>query len=535
MNRRKFVRTVAQGSAALALAPSLLAQQPTTPYPIYPTDCSPPAHGAPKKKVFNTSQSVQPRKSVWDLSSGELDRLRTAYQALRDLTVSNPNDPRGWMQQANVHCYNCSGGFDPSNVEIHGSWWFLPWHRCYLYVHEQILASLINDPTFRLAYWDWDTYPQHATLPPPFYPSGQPLYDVYRGVDATAVIPARITGPAHMSIVMGTQSTAAFMGQLSDPPNDQYFPGAMENNPHGPVHIWTGYPGKPGAPNMPVGCFYPNNEGGQPVDQSNNGCMDMGVLASAARDPVFFAHHSNIDRLWDVWIDTPGSEGNPKTADWLGQKFTFFDENGDWVYITIADVILAGEQNNLRYTYQPPSAPQAPMTLAAAAPAAAAMPRRPSGVQRIAPLVVHAPDAPTPVGTAPHTRTVDIPTAHQNNLRRFAAARGTSSRRYFLHIDGLTLPPHESAILDVFLGEVDLSRVTANDAEFVGTWSVVSSGRGHHHHNIVRNAVFELRPATAAILTQDDDLTVTIVPTTVSGAPPTRSSLTYRRIYLTVR
>lgn len=535
MNRRRFVRTAGQGTAALAMglyAGRLLGQQP--PPPQFPVDCSPPAHGAPKKMVFDTSAPVQPRKSVWDLSSGELDRLQAAYKALRDLTVKDPNDPRGWMQQANVHCFNCSGGFDPSNVEIHGSWWFLPWHRCYLYVHERILGTLIGDPTFRLAYWDWDTYPKHATLPPPFVPPGQSLYDVYRGVIATDVIPRNITGPAAMSIVMGNQTTAAFMGQLSDPSQGQYYPGAMENSPHGPVHIWTAYPGQPGQPNEPAGCYYPNAEGEQPVDQSSNGCMDMGVLASAARDPVFYAHHSNIDRLWDVWIDMPGSEGNPTDSDWTSQKFNFYDQNGEWVYITIADILGADEQTNLRYSYQAPqSAPAA--TTAFVTAAATPVARRGTGVRSMRALTVHAAEEPTPVGTTPHTRTVPLTEEHRNNLRRFAAARGMSRRRYLLHIDGLTLPAHESTILHVYIGDIDPATVTEHSANFVGTFSVVASGRHSHHHQVVRNALFELRPATAALLNNEDELTVTLVPSLPSGIAPRRSSLTYRRIYLTVR
>ena len=154
MNRRKFVTTVTQSSLAAMLGlrtARLWAQSSGHEQPV---DCSPPKHGAAKHITFDPKAAILPRKSVWDLSATEVTRLQKAYQALRDLTVSKPSDPRGWMQQANVHCFNCSGGYDPSNVEIHGGWWFLPWHRCYLHVHERILGSLIGDPTFRLAYWD---------------------------------------------------------------------------------------------------------------------------------------------------------------------------------------------------------------------------------------------------------------------------------------------------------------------------------------------------------------------------------------------
>ncbi|MCD9559963.1 hypothetical protein HAX54_018344 [Datura stramonium] len=39
-------------------------------------------------------------------------------------------------------------GFPNLELQVHSSWLFLPFHRCYLYFFERILGSLINDPTF---------------------------------------------------------------------------------------------------------------------------------------------------------------------------------------------------------------------------------------------------------------------------------------------------------------------------------------------------------------------------------------------------
>jgi polyphenol oxidase len=527
MNRRQFVYTLGQGSAAL-----IMGMQATRLWGqghAQPVDCSPPSHGAPKHITFDTSAQLLPRKSVWDLTGAELTRLQKAYQAMRDLNTKTPNDPRGWMQQANTHCFNCSGGYDPSNVEIHGSWWFFPWHRCYLHVHERILGKLIGDPTFRLAYWDWDTYsgttPIHAIVPPPFLAAG-PLFDAYRGAGASDVIPSRITGPAAMKIVLGTKSTAAFMGKLSDPPNNKYYAGAMENSPHGPVHLWTG-DANPGQPTEPAGCSYPNTATGQPVAQSPY-CLDMGVLSTAAQDPIFFAHHSNIDRLWDVWRGMPGSQGNWKDASWRNHQFNFYDENGDWVYVTVADVLEQNEQTNLRYTYDNPSAasalaatPKAKTTKATAAMAA------------LKPLVVTSATTAIVVGTKPHAKSVAVPQDHRNNLRTFAALDDAAPRHYVLHIDGLTLPPNEGTIIDVFAGEPSANRDTPIGPSFVGTFSIVPSG-SHHNHVVVRDAVFELRSETAALLADQKILKVTLVPKLVNGKEPSKSSLTYKKIYLSV-
>ena len=524
MNRRQFVGAMGQGSLGAMMGLTALRAWAQAPGHELPIDCSPPPPpGAAKPITFNTSAPILPRKSVWDLNSTEVTRLQKAYQAMRDLSVSNPNDPRGWMQQANVHCFNCSGGYDASNVEIHGGWWFMPWHRCYLHVHERILGSLIGDPTFRLAYWDWDTYPNHAIVPPPFMAQG-PLWDSWRGAGPSDVVPSDITGQTAMSIVMGTQGTAAFMGGVSDPPNNVFPSGAMENSPHGPVHIWTAET-SPGESPEPPGCFYPNTAGGTPVDQSQIGCLDMGVLATAAQDPVFYAHHTNIDRLWDVWLQTPGSEGNYKDSGWLTHPFNFYDENGDWIYISVADVLADKEQTNLRYSYQPP---QGVTPLVTKRVLTQAKPAKPKAVK---PLLVVSSPTPTRVGTKPHVKSIAVPATHRQNLKLLASG---GPRGYQLHIDGLTLPPNESVILNVFVGAPNAKRDTPIGPSFVGTFSVVVPGAGHDHP-IVRDAVFELRLETAALLIRQKTLTVTLVPRLVNGKEPAKSSLTYKKIYLTQR
>jgi polyphenol oxidase len=526
MNRRQFVRSVGQGSVAMMFGLQATRLWGAPPHKQLPIDCSPPAHGAAKHITFNTSNPILPRKSVWDLSPAEVKRLQAAYQALRNLSTTKPNDPRGWAQQANVHCFNCSGGYDPSNVEIHGSWWFLPWHRCYLHVHERILGKLIGDPTFRLAYWDWDTYAQHAILPPPFAAAG-PLYDSWRGATPTDVIPSDITGSAAMAAVYANQTAALFMGSASDPANNVYNPGALENSPHGPVHLWTGAPNPSQAP-LPPGCYYPNTAGGTPVDQSSNGCVDMGVLATAAQDPIFFAHHSNIDRVWDKWLAMPGSQGNWTAPDWLSQRFNFYDENGDWVYLTVADVLTTKEQSNLRYLYQPPQK-AAVTTTPKPSPKTAAI-----ALKSVQPLVVTAPAAPIAVGTKPHVKSVAVPQEHRDNLRAVVLSTAPAqAKHYVLHIDGLTLPANESAIIHVFAGEPNATRETPLGATFIGTFALVPAGP-QHQHAVVRNAAFQIRPETAKILAEQKELVVTLVPRLVNGKEPAKSDLTYRKIYLSV-
>src|SRR5207244_3970381 len=77
---------------------------------------------------------------------------------------------------------------------MHGNWWFLPWHRGYLYYFERIVRKMSGSDTFRLPYWPWEKDGQNV-LPVPFRDAkyqGQdnPLFDGTR-VEANQGNPLR--------------------------------------------------------------------------------------------------------------------------------------------------------------------------------------------------------------------------------------------------------------------------------------------------------------------------------------------------------
>src|SRR4029453_12195811 len=77
--------------------------------------------------------------------------------------------------------------------------------------------------------------------------------------------------------------------------------------------------------------------------------------------PIFWLHHCNIDRLWEVWLAQGGSRANPGPGPWQTTPFVFHDETGAQVSLTGADgVDIAGQ---LGYRSQ-----GAPSTAAAALP-----------------------------------------------------------------------------------------------------------------------------------------------------------------------
>ncbi|MCD9646840.1 hypothetical protein HAX54_037036 [Datura stramonium] len=93
-------------------------------------------------------------------------RIRPAAHSMKQLP---DDDPRSFKQQANVRCAYCDGaydqlGFPNLELQVHSSWLFFPFHRCYLYFFERILGSLINDPIFVMPFLNWD-HPDGMRIP----------------------------------------------------------------------------------------------------------------------------------------------------------------------------------------------------------------------------------------------------------------------------------------------------------------------------------------------------------------------------------
>jgi len=91
----------------------------------------------------------------------------------------------------------------------------------------------------------------------------------------------------------------------------------------------------------------------------------MGGFSTAPLDPMFWLHHCNIDRLWEVWVQRQKQMGNldrnPKAGTlvaegWLNQPFGFRDATGAAVQMTSKEV-LNTRVPPLSYEYEDTSDP----------------------------------------------------------------------------------------------------------------------------------------------------------------------------------
>jgi hypothetical protein len=236
-----------------------------------------------------------------------------------------------------MHNLMCSGG----SKEVHGSDRFLAWHRCFVYFQERIVSSNINysgsgaptphapDPHFRLAVWNWEG--SATPVFPPAFATGS-LNDPNRANNASTFYP----NEGNITAALTTATTNPFRLYGYPVGSGQGGSPVLENGPHGRIHMSTGKQPSP--------------------------YHDMGNLSTAALDPVFCAHHGNIDKVWAWWQAlhsnvTPNSI-NPATNQkydpvWIQNKWFFTDWDGKCYTITPASVI--DYTNNLRYSY--PAAP----------------------------------------------------------------------------------------------------------------------------------------------------------------------------------
>ncbi|RLM66747.1 polyphenol oxidase [Panicum miliaceum] len=392
-------------------------------------DFKPPAASAPLR--------VRPAAHLVD--KAYLAKYERAVSLMKGLP---DDDPRSFAQQWRVHCAYCDAaydqvGFPDLELQIHNCWLFFPWHRFYLYFHERILGKLIGDDTFALPFWNWDA-PGGMTLPTIYANQSSPLYDErrnpahqppftldldYNGTDDTAIPTDQQIDQnlriMYRQMVSSAKKTELFFGQPYRQ-GDQPDPGegSIESVPHNPVHLWTGDP-----------------------RQAN--FEDMGNFYSAGRDPVFFAHHGNIDRMWHVWNGLRPGNTNFTDPDWLDASFLFYDEDARLVRVRVRDCL---DPAALRYTYQDVGLPW----LNAKPPTEAGSP------------------APA-TGTLPATlsQTVRVPVTRPRTSR---SRREKEEEEEVLVVEGIEVADHLTFVkFDVFVNQSRGEAATAAAAECAGS------------------------------------------------------------------
>jgi tyrosinase len=302
-------------------------------------------------------------------------------QAIGVMKARPLREPTSWRYQAAIHDYpqnvssTASRRNDPRNPDPfaadsdfplppdrdtfwrkceHGGWFFLSWHRMYLHHFEKIVmrivAGLPGGPRdWALPYWNYSASDAAALLPEPFrnppLPSNhlripQRTPRANQGIRFLDLDARLNPDPSKPDTNLNCLRQKPFAGNFGGPigsTHDRGSPGALENAPHNAIHGTLG------------------GSGGF-----------MSVFSTAPLDPMFWLHHCNIDRLWEVWVQRQKQLGNldrnPKNGGlanvggWLDQPFDFHDATGNAVQMTSRQVLNA-RLAPLSYEYEDTSDP----------------------------------------------------------------------------------------------------------------------------------------------------------------------------------
>jgi hypothetical protein len=344
-----------------------------------------------------------------NVTNAKITRTLDSYaRGIKAMLALPPTDPRNWYRNALTHTLDCP----------HGNWWFLVWHRGYIGWFEQTIRELSGDPEFALPYWDWTQVPRIPSV----------MFDGVLNPDDPSYIASFDRFKSQFAPTVAAMWKGFSDDQLNQLlvrglrfPDDLWFDvgGSRITTPmffpRGKTRVLT-----PQNPNLDpatakavskqriLDALAPRDftTFGSTKARFHSTLIGFGVLEAFPHnqvhndiagfmqdnlspvDPIFFLHHANIDRLWDVWTRKQqglGAMGNPQnypttpTGDdlklWSNEPLLFFsDAKGRPVtkktagsYITIGDFSYDYEPGTGEELVPPAAAP-APPTGATAAP-----------------------------------------------------------------------------------------------------------------------------------------------------------------------
>ena len=278
------------------------------------------------------------RRNIWTLPSGD-QTVEEYAQAVAIMQGRPAHDPTSWTYQAAMHGTHARSVQPLWNGCQHGTWFFLAWHRLFIYYFEQIVRAAVvqagGSADWSLPFWDYGAGGQQATLPTAFRSatvngSPNPLFVSARapGINAGLALSPAVASATRALRSLRFVGASQFGGGVTGVAQFSNSTGQIENQPHNVIHVAVG--GSAGL---------------------------MADPDAAAADPIFWVHHANIDRLWFIWNGNP-RHLNANDPHWTDQSFSFFDADGHRVTKTPADVLDIVAQLGYTYEVAPPARPR---------------------------------------------------------------------------------------------------------------------------------------------------------------------------------
>ena len=262
----------------------------------------------------------------YDCASAQGQEMLAVYaSAVSQMQALGPDNPMSWMWQWYTHFVDGTttkaaelsrvfGDYDSPQKSLANETWntcqshsgqnsnhFLPWHRMFVFYFERIIRQVSGRTDFTLPYWNYTSSDpaQRGILPVQFRMPDDPVFGcLYRPNRTTlANSGGRIdqNQPTDVMDITDAMSTKSYttVGSV------QGFCRAIDSGIHGRIHTLVGT------------------------------SKDMGAVPYAGNDPLFWVHHSNIDRIWASWNRNGNKNPTDATAyPWINDQFVFADANG---------------------------------------------------------------------------------------------------------------------------------------------------------------------------------------------------------------
>lgn len=264
-----------------------------------------------------------------------LEDVKAMNKALKIMRARGCEDPLSWYYQGAIHwvpdsipnnnfCDSYHNFMDSKTAwrncthtqskqeEIH----FLVWHRMYIWHFEKIVRKLSGKKDFALPYWDYTSGDR----------SKMSLHPLFRDKSSSLYEACRFDSINRGFAIEGEVERALDITKLMTYTDYQLFNKNMDRAPHGTIHDYIGH-----GNDYNDGKLWFNN----PITGTMTHDGLMGWVPTAGFDPIFWTHHSNIDRVWQMWTNSNNGQMITlellKSVDW---PYIFFDEWGREVRYT---------------------------------------------------------------------------------------------------------------------------------------------------------------------------------------------------------
>jgi tyrosinase len=347
------------------------------------------------------ANGLRVRRNAASLSSDEKKAYTDAVLALKD-------KPSPWAAGLNTYDTFVLWHRDAFNCDINAAHMgaaFLPWHRQFLHLFEQQLQSV--DPTVTLPYWDWtvdNTADSYVWQDDFMGGSGDPsngyvihtgpfakgkwtitIFDYNDSIQNPSIIrdlgggsmapdlptadqveealnlatydaePWNSTSPIAESFRNTLEGWRDCVAEMCDPVVGLGTTCTGPHDLHNRVHLWVSgefefaHEASMEMRSAAGAAATPDTSDPNTPEAS---AMILGTMAanSSPSDPVFFQHHTNIDRLWSEWMRRHGPSYLPVSGGPVGHNLN----DAMWPYtqlgLTITPAMMLSSKD-LGYIY----------------------------------------------------------------------------------------------------------------------------------------------------------------------------------------